>query len=327
MDIQDFIEDFNNGGTDAKNYFNDYETFFKILEKRGLMNKLDVSGPNIGDIQNDLLRYYYNNDKPTFYRSLNNILGDVEIIDGVAYLVLSSPGELSILFCNHRNDISRDTIESILDGEHDDYYYNSDLTDDVYRDVIEELTKENILYLKEYIIKTLDGKEIDPETNELELIASEQGHPEYVVVNKENIDRIFDDKETMNELLSGYLGELKSELYNIYSNAYNSAYSDMVYNDIWSELDGIVIPHGEYISIPHPYKENTQVQKFKIKIWNFDDAILEMISPSSNYSLEYYGSFLGSYADENSCLSPRIDDYPDSRKIDANINEFFRDYI
>jgi hypothetical protein len=52
-----------------------------------------------------------------------------------------------------------------------------------------------------------------------------------------------------------------------------------------------------------------------------------MISPSSNYSLEYYGSFLGSYADENSCLSPRIDDYPDSRKIDANINEFFRDYI
>ena len=101
----------------------------------------------------------------------------------------------------------------------------------------------------------------------------------------------------------------------------------MVYNDIWSELDSIVVPHGEYISIPHPYKENTQVQKFKIKIWNFDATILEMISPSSNYSLEYYGSFLGSYADENSCLSPRIDDYPDSREIDANINSYFRDYI
>ena len=326
MDIQDFIDDFNNGGTDAKNYFNDYDTFFKILEKRGLMNQLDPKGSNIGDLQNDLLRYYYKNDKPTFYHWLNNILNDVEIIDGVAYLVLSSPGELSVLFCNHRNDISRDTIESILDGEHD-YDYYSDLTDDVYRDVIEELTKENILYLKEYIIKTLDGKEINPETTELELIASEQGHSEYVVVNQENIDRIFDDKETMNELLSGDLHELKSELYNIYSNAYNSAYSDMVYNDIWSELDGIVVPYGEYISIPHPYKENTQVQKFKIKIWNFDATILEMISPSSNYSLEYYGSFLGSYADENSCLSPRIDDYPDSREIDANINSYFRDHI
>ena len=326
MDIQDFIDDFNNGGTDAKNYFNDYDTFFKILEKRGLMNQLDPMGSNIGDLQNDLLRYYYNNDKPTFYRWLNNILGDVEIIDEVAYLVLSSPSELSKLFCNHnRNDISRDTI-AILDGEHD-YDYYSNLTDDVYRDVIEELTKENILYLKEYIIKTLDGKLIDADTDELELIASEQGHSEYVVVNQENIDRIFDDKETMNELLSGDLHELKSELYNIYSNAYNSAYSDMVYNDIWSELDGIVVPHGEYISIPHPYKENTQVQKFKIKIWNFDATILEMISPSSNYSLEYYGSFLGSYADENSCLSPRIDDYPDSREIDANINSYFRDYI
>ena len=326
MDIQDFIEDFNEGGTNAKNYFNDYDTFFKILEKRGLMNQLDPKGSNIGDLQNDLLRYYYKNDKLTFYHWINNILDDVEIIDGVAYLVLSSPGELSILFCNHRNDISRNTIESILDGEHD-YDYYSDLTDDVYRDVIEELTKENILHLKEYIIRTLNNKLIDANTDELELIASEQGHSEYVVVNQENIDRIFDDKETMNELLSGDLYELKSELYNIYSNAYNSAYSDMVYNDIWSELDGIVVPHGEYISIPHPYKKDTQVQKFKIKIWNFDTTILEMISPSSNYSLEYYGSFLGSYADNNSCLSPRIDDYPDHRKIDANINEYFKDYI
>ena len=326
MDIQDFIEDFNEGGTNAKNYFNDYDTFFKILEKRGLMNQLDPKGSNIGDLQNDLLRYYYKNDKLTFYHWINNILDDVEIIDGVAYLVLSSPGELSILFCNHRNDISRNTIESILDGEHD-YDYYSDLTDDVYRDVIEELTKENILHLKEYIIRTLNNKLIDANTDELELIASEQGHSEYVVVNQENIDRIFDDKETMNELLSGDLYELKSELYNIYSNAYNSAYSDMVYNDIWSELDGIVVPHGEYISIPHPYKKDTQVQKFKIKIWNFDTTILEMISPSSNYSLEYYGSFLGSYADNNSCLSTRIDDYPDHRKIDANINEYFKDYI
>ena len=101
MDIQDFIDDFNNGGTDAKKYFNDYETFFKILERRGLMNQLDPVSSNIGDLQNDLLRYYYETDKPTFYRWLNIILGDVEIIDGIAYLVLSSPGELSVLFCNN----------------------------------------------------------------------------------------------------------------------------------------------------------------------------------------------------------------------------------
>jgi len=327
MDIQDFIDDFNNGGTDAKNYFNDYDTFFKILEKRGLMNQLDPMGSNIGDLQNDLLRYYYNNDKPTFYRWLNNILGDVEIIDNVAYLVLSSSGELSKLFCNHnRNDISRDTIESILDGEYDyDYYY--DLTDNVYRDVIEELTKENILYLKEYIIKTLDGKEISAETNELELIASEQGHTEYVVVNQENIDRIFDDEETMKELLSGDLDELKSELDSIYSNAYNTAYGDMVYDNIWSELDGIVVKPGDYISIPHPYKKDTEIQKYKIKIWDFDSKILELISSSSNYSLEHFGSFLDSYADDNSCLSVRINDYPDHRKVDFNINEYFKQYI
>jgi hypothetical protein len=32
MEIQDFINDFNNGGTDAEHYFNDYDTFFKILD-------------------------------------------------------------------------------------------------------------------------------------------------------------------------------------------------------------------------------------------------------------------------------------------------------
>ncbi len=327
MEIQDFIDDFNNGGNDAEKYFNDYSTFFKILEKRGLMDQLDIQGSNIGHLQNELLRYYYVKDKPKFYHSLISILGDVEIVDGVAYLVLDSPGELSKLFCNHRNnDISRDTVESVLDGEHD-YDYFSDLTDDIYTDVIEVLTKENILHLKEYIIKTLDGKQIEPTTDELELIASEQGHPEYVIVNQESIDRIFDDKETMEELLSDELYSLKSELYSVYYSAYNNAYGDMVYDKIWSELDGIVVPHGEYTSSPHPYKKDTQVQKYKIKIWDFNNKVLDLISSSANNSLEYFGSFLDSYADENSCFSPRIDDYPDHRKVDSNINDYIKDYI
>ena len=32
----------------------------------------------------NLQRYYYNNDKPTFYHWLNNILDDVEIIDNAS---------------------------------------------------------------------------------------------------------------------------------------------------------------------------------------------------------------------------------------------------
>ena len=37
-----------------------------------------------------------------------------------------------------------------------DYYNNS--TDDVYRDVVQELTKENLKRLKEYIVESLKRK-------------------------------------------------------------------------------------------------------------------------------------------------------------------------
>jgi methionine salvage enolase-phosphatase E1 len=76
------------------------------------------------------------------------------MIDGIPYLVLDSLAEL---FCDNRNDISRNTIEELLNGEYENYGWSSyDLTDNIYRDVIEELTKENLRNLKEYIVKGLE---------------------------------------------------------------------------------------------------------------------------------------------------------------------------
>ena len=37
MDYNDLVEKFNNGDLDVEMYFNDYDTFFKILKKKGLM--------------------------------------------------------------------------------------------------------------------------------------------------------------------------------------------------------------------------------------------------------------------------------------------------
>jgi hypothetical protein len=37
-------------------------------------------------------------------------------------------------------------------------------------------------------------KQISADTDELQLIASEQGHPDYVEVNMENVKRIIDDE-------------------------------------------------------------------------------------------------------------------------------------
>ena len=330
MDFNDIVEKFNNGDLDVRSYFNDYETFFNILKKRGLMSEVDPEADDSEEWQNEYLIWLYSNNKEKFDMYIEKLLEDVEIIDGVPNLILSTQGEFAQLFCdNGRNEISITTIESILDGEHDnDYYYDS--SDDIYRDVIEELTKENLKRLKEYIIETLNGQKIVAETEVLELLAQQQGH-DYVIVNESNIDEIVDDKETMVNLMSGELLELENELNSIYNNSYNTAYGDDLYDSVWNKLDGLFEKNGEWINRPHTYKSNTEIQYFKTPIHNFYQEILNYLNENKTYGssglLDYYGSYVSLLKESMDCLRVYPPDYPDSRKVDKLINEYFTDYI
>jgi hypothetical protein len=332
MDIDDIIERFNNNNFDVERYFNDYETFFNMLKKRGRMGDIDPNNAdNGGDWQNEYLLWLYDNDKKNYYKWIQTLLNDVVIDNGKAYLELSDRGDLARLFCkNDRNGLDRDTIESVLNGDNDwEPYW--DTTDNVYRDVIEELTPENDKRLCEYIVDTLKGQQISAETEELELIATEQGHPEYVEVNSENVKRIVDDEESMKELLNGPLDHLKSELYSIHSSSYNSAYEDDVYRSIWYELQDYVVGPGEWITKPHPYKKNTEIQYNKLPLTAFEQDINDYLHNNKGYgnsgTLEYHGSFISIMAEDRDCLTVRVPDYPDSRKVDKNINMYFKEYI
>ena len=328
----DIVEKFNNNDLDVEKYFNDYQTFFSILKKRGLMSEVDPKNATSSQYwQNEYLLWLYENDKEKYYKWIQELLNDVVIENGNAYLEVADRGELSKLFCkNSRNDISRDTIESILSGEHDwERYY--DTTDDVYGDVIEELTPENDKRLCEYIVETLKGQQVLGLSEELEQIASEQGHPDYVEVNMENVKRIVDDKESMIELLDNQLHDLKSELYSIHSSAYNDAYESEIWDEIFDELKIYIIGSGEWITKSHPYKKNTEIQYFKVPLVDFESNINDYLINNKGYgqsgTLEYHGSYIDIMAEDRDCLSIRVPDYPDSRKVDKNINLYFKDYI
>ena len=332
MDINDIIEKFNNNEFDVEKYFNDYGTFFNILKRRGLMDEINPLNASYGENwQNEYLLWLYENDKENYYKWIPNFLDDVVFENGKAYLEINNRGDLAKLFCNGRNDLSKDTIESILSGDGDVYEPYWDTTDNVYRDVIEELTKENLIRLKEYVVKELEGKNISPETEELELIASEQGHSEFVEVNSDNVDRIIDDEETMKSLLNNELSDLKSELYSVHSGAYNSAYESTVWKEIWNELSTYFEGDGQWITKPHPYKKNTQIEYFKIPINDFEGIINDYLYNNKGYgtsgTLEYHGSFVTIISEDRDCLSAYSPDYPDSHLVDKNINEFFRDHI
>ena len=261
------------------------------------MGEVDPKNASGGEHwQNEYLLWLYENDKENYYKWIPSLLNDVVFENGKAYLEITDRGDLAKLFCkNDRNGLSRDTIEDVLNGDSNwEPYWNT--TEDVYRDVIEELTKENLLSLKEYIVKKLSGKNISPETEELELIASEQGRTEYAEINSENIDRVVDDEETMKELLNDQLSDLKSELYSIHSSSYNSAYEESVWSEIWSELGTYFEGDGEWISKPHPYKKNTEIQYFKIPIKDFEGYVNDYLFNNKGYgnsgTLEYHGGFV-----------------------------------
>ena len=329
----EIVEMFNNGDLDVPKYFNDYQTFFKVLKKRGLMGEIDPKNADGGENwQNEYLLWLYENDRENYYKWIPTLLNDVVFENGKAYLEIHDRGDLAKLFCDgHRYDLSRDTIETILSGDGDAYEPYWDTTQDVYSDVIEELTPENDKRLGEYIVKTLNGQQISADTDELQLISSEQGHPDYVEVNMKNVKRIIDDEETMKELLGDQLSDLKSELYSIHSSAYNSAYEESVWAELWSELGTYFEGDGEWISKPHPYKKNTEIQYFKIPIRNFESDVNDYLFNNKGYgnsgTLEYHGGFIEIMKEDRDCLSAQAPDYPDSRKVDKNINEYFNHYI
>jgi hypothetical protein len=271
----------------------------------------------------------YSNDKEKFDKYIQKFLGDIEIVNDISYLVVNTRGELAKLFCSYRNELSSDTVETILDGENDWGYYDN-TTDDVYRDVIEELTKENLRRLKEYIIDTLKGKQIPTSTEVLESISQSQGN-DYVTVDESNIDEIVDDKETMKELMDDELIDLKGELYSVHSNAYSSAYEDELYDTIWDKLEEFFQGPGEWLTRPHTYKKDTEVQKFRVPIHNFYSNILEYLQDNKKYgntgTLEYQGGYLEILKEWWECLKVWAPDYPDSRRVDKNINSYFTDYI
>ena len=325
MDIDEVIELFNDTELDVNKYFNDSETFFKIIEKRGRIDDLDLEN---NYMENDYLAYLSETNGEKFVEEVQKQISDVRFDGEVPVLQLNDAGDLAKLFCTNRNDISQDTIREILLGDANwDRYW--DTTDDVYRDVIEELNEENLKYLYSYIIKNLEGIQIEPETELLEDIANVQ-NSEFVTINEKNVESIVKDSETMGYLLDRDLSELDSELDSIHSNAYNMAYETAVFREVWGKLDDMFdVEKRKYVYKPHPYKKETQIEVLEMPIRDFYEPIRDYLynNKGTNQTLEYFGNFIGILEENGECLSVWAPDYPDSSEIDKNINEIFGDYI
>lgn len=327
MDIQEIIELFNDGDLDIKTYFNDSETFFKIMNKRGVIDELDLEDQYM---VNDYLHYLSQNNQEKFVEEIQKYLSDIIFEPGKEpILQVYNRSDLAKLFCESRNDISQETIGEVLEGDYNwDRYW--DTTDDVYRDVIEELNEKNLGYLSSYMLKNLDGQGIEVDEDSPELLQDYANDEDIFYLTPENVRDIISDDESMNFLMDNHLEELKSELFSIHSNAHNQAYESEIYEGIWYKLDDIfVTDKKEWKYIPHPYRKETQIEVLELPIRDFYTPMKEFVynNMGTGYTPEYYGDFIKILEENGDCLRYWAPDYASSSRTDQNINEIFGDYI
>ena len=338
---RELLDEFNDGNwNEVGAYFNnDFQTFLDYLEKNGLEGELDYE--NVDDEWQNaiLLRKLEKYPEETLKYICDNLITDVYPMEGGYYLYLRERTELAVLFKSYggRDTSPRDVAENVLGEDWWDPFW--DTTDDVYNDVIEELNEQNLQHLANYIVKNIGNQELsldDYDDALFQQFSEEQGTEGFFKIDSENVIQFIKDEDAMKEMFRKDLEELKSELYSIHNNAYNSAYTDDIYNDVWSELSQYFEPKSWKYDEKEKY-DGKKIQNEYIKIKDFYDDIYTFLSENediqwSDQRLEYWGSYTGfvSYMMDNSerdWLSFRIPDYPDWDSIKKNINETFGDYI
>jgi len=343
QDLLSYVEDFNNGEIDTLlGIFGSMETIIKVFQKRDLLKFIDPFEDELSDYQLEILNFLLNvlKDKETL-RVCVSKLDDIVIKDDGYYLYVKDREDLAQLFYNGGRDTSaRDVAEAVLKDDSDLFDRWGNTTDDIYRDVVEELNPENIELLKKYMLDVLtDWKiEVDDDTPDLFNNYSEDG---VFYLTPENVgDVIGDDESFMYLIDNDYLGDLSGDLYGIHSNAYNSAYETEVYNSVTSELETFFeMKTAKWEAIPSNYNPNKLIETYIIKFnpGEVVNSIGKYVSDKNNWgyyqnNLDYVTNWLNmmnTFMDNGAepWLDFRIPDYPDSRLVDKYINEFFPDYI
>ena len=267
------------------------------------------------------------------------MLNDIESKDDGYYLRITDKEDLGELFDNSGRDLSaRDYVKAIF-GE-DNWEHYSDTTDNVYRDVIEELNPENIERLKQHMLDVLTNWkiEVDDDSPDLFNNYSEEG---IFYLTPENVGDVIGDEESFMYLLDNdYLPDVTGDLYSIHSNAYNNAYESEIYNDAMSELETFFdVKSGKWDSRPTSNNPDKLIETYIIKFnpGEVVNSIKKFVADTNNWgyyanNLDYVTSWLNmmnTFMDngDESWLDFRMPDYPDSGLVDKYINEIFPDYI
>jgi hypothetical protein len=340
--LQEYIDEFNNGEMeDLLKIFGSMEQILTFFQKQNILNDIDPFDDDLSNYQLEILNYLLNvlNDKETLRVCISK-LDDIVIKDDGYYLYVKDREDLAELFYNGGRDTSARDVAKMVFGDDMDWDRWGNTTDDIYRDVVEELNPENIELLKKHMLSVLTNWkiEIDDETPDLFNNYSEEG---IFYLTPENVGDVIGDEESFMYLINNdYLDDLESDLANIHSNAYNSAYETEVYNSVSNELETFFdMKSAKWESIPSNYNPEKLIENYVLKFnpGEVFNSIKKFVADRNNWgyypnNLDYVGTWLSmmnTFMDngDEAWLDFRIPEYPDYSLVDKYINEFFPDYV
>ena len=340
--LQEYIDEFNNGEMeDLLKIFGSMEQILTFFQKQNILNDIDPFDDDLSDYQLEILNYLLNvlNDKETLRVCISK-LDDIVIKDDGYYLYVKDREDLAELFYNGGRDTSARDVAKMVLGDDVDWGRWGNTTDDIYRDVVEELNPENIELLKKHMLSVLTNWkiEIDDVTPDLFNNYSKDG---IFYLTTENVGDVIGDEESFMYLINNdYLDDLSGELYGIHSNAYNSAYETEVYNNVFDELGTFFdMKTSKWESIPSSYNPEKLIEHYVLKFnpGEVFNSISKYVADTGNWgyydnNLDYvtnWVNMMNTFMDngDEPWLDFRIPEYPDSRLVDKYINEFFPDYV
>jgi len=333
--LSDYIGMFNDGDWDEfSNIFgNDVSKFLLLIKRRGLLDKIDVDSVEYNDasLVNGIQLFMLEND-PSYYNTIvKSFLSDVEVRNDGYYLRLRDLTELSEFFKDNsysRNYNDRDVVKNVLDEDWWEPYSNT--VYDVYNDIVGELNEKNMELLAERVLELVGNKELSLDDYRSQLFEDISDGNNRFIITESNVKSVVEDKDSMNQLFDGDLDELKNQFHWLGDEAYNNAYNDEVYKEVFDELSTYFV--GKYDWVETKKGEKT-VHTLYIKIKDINRDIYNFL-----YCFKGYGETLYEYGDytamithymdnEDEWLTIRIPDYPDDRKVTEYINDGLPDRL
>ena len=313
------------------------EPIIGLLDKKGLLDQIDLTSNDNEEYHNHGYYYIAKNHPEKFLSMMVEFFDEISVEDdGRTFLTIADRSDLSELFCDSiRNGLSQSTVANILDGENDWGRFDVS-SENLYRDVIEDLTPENETILYQRVLKDFlnESEKIYPETELLQSIAEEQGHNDFVELTQENIPKIFSDEDSALSVL-GILEDLRSELHSLYESAYNDAYESELYENSFNSLSDFFVGRGDWVSKQSP-KDPTKTQyDFRIEVNDFFGLMkryFDELRGEGTHTIENYGYFMSvlqNGIDMNvfECVKVFAPDYADWTKMKESFNDLFSDYI